>query len=188
MLKDYEIREALTKKLHKENNGHSYRLINELAVCDGDARVDIAIANGRLCGYEIKSDMDTLERLPRQIIAYNKTFDKIVIIVGEKYADKIEKVVPEWWGIEVAYENRFNNISFRPIRRAKINREVEPKSILELLWREEVFKLLKDNGVKGISSKNRRKLRDIAVKTISLRDLKNYTRETLKFREGWRAD
>ena len=70
MLKDYDIRQALIKQIKKENQRHtdsSFRIIEELSVCDGDARVDIAVANGRLCGYGIKSDFDTFDRLPNQI-------------------------------------------------------------------------------------------------------------------------
>lgn len=188
MLKDMDIRTALVKKLIKENEGHPYRLINELTVCDGDARVDIAVANGRLCGYEIKSDMDTLERLQNQINAYNRTFDKMIIVVGDKYKEKVLDEIPDWWGVQLAYRNRYNNISFKSIRTAKINAYVDAKAVLELLWRDELVNLLKDRGIKGLSNKHRRKLRDIAKSTIPLKDIKNYTREILKVREGWRAD
>lgn len=188
MLNDEDIREALLFKIDKENKNHNYRIINELGVCDGIARVDIAVANGRLCGYEIKSDKDTLERLPGQISAYNKTFDKITIVVGKKYEEKIKNFVPEYWGIQVAYLNRFKRVSFKNIRSPKINKDVEAKSLLELLWKDELAKILKEKGVRGISNKNRRKLREIAGIAMPLNEIKNYTRETLKFREGWRAD
>lgn len=188
MLKDIDIRATLIKKLEKENKGHPYRLLNEFAVCDGDARVDIAVANGKLCGYEIKSDKDTLDRLPKQVECYSKTFDKVVIIVGEKYELKVLEQIPDWWGVEVAYRNRFKNISFRKVRKPKVNKDIDAKAILELLWRDELLELLKNEGFTGLSNKNRRKLRDIAAAAIPLSDLKDYTRETLKFREGWRAD
>lgn len=188
MFKDIEIREALIEKLNKENKSHYYRLINELVVCDGDARVDIAVANGKLCGYEIKSDKDTLYRLPRQVEAYNRTFDKITIVVGEKYESKVINEIPEWWGIEVAYENKFKHVSFRKVRASKMNKEVDAIAILQLLWKDEILELLRKKNIKGLSSKNRRKLRDIAAQNISLKELKDYTREILKSREGWRAD
>lgn len=188
MLKDKDIRNVLIDKLKKENIGHNYRIINELGVCDGMARVDIAVTNGRLYGYEIKSDKDTLERLPGQIEAYNKTFDKIIIVVGEKYKEKIINVVPDYWGIEVATQNKNNNITLKKLRSAKINKNVDSKSLLELLWKDELILLLKNKGVKGLSNKNRRKLRDIAINSIPLNEIKNYTRETLKFRKDWRVD
>lgn len=188
MLSDKDIRKALIYKLNKENEHHSYRIINELGICNGESRVDIAVANGRLCGYEIKSDKDTLDRLPGQIEAYDKTFDKIVIVVGKKYEDKILNIVPEYWGIEVAYLNRKSTISLKKIRSAKINKNVEANSVLQLLWKEELKTLLKENNIKGLSNKNIKSLRDIAANTISFKKIKSYTREVIKAREGGRAD
>ena len=57
MLKDNDMRAVLINELNRANTC-DYRVIEELAVCDGDARVDVAVANDRLCGYEIKSDAD----------------------------------------------------------------------------------------------------------------------------------
>ncbi|NFD76931.1 sce7726 family protein [Clostridium botulinum] len=188
MLNDKDIRNKLIDKLNKKNSGHEFRIINELGICDGDARVDIALANGRLCGYEIKSDMDTLERLPGQIVAYNKTFDKITIVIGTKFENKIKNYVPEFWGIEVAYINKFGNVSIKRLRAAKVNKNIESKALLELLWKEEIKELLLRYGNKGLYNKNKRKLRDIAIETIPLKDIKDFARETIKFRKGWRVD
>lgn len=188
MLNDKEIRKILIAKLNRKNLGHEFRIINELGICDGDARVDIALVNGRLCGYEIKSDMDTLERLPDQVVAYNKIFDKITIVIGNKFKNKIENYVPEFWGIEIAYINKFGNISIKRLRAAKVNKNTELKAILELLWKEELKELLLKYGNKRLSNKNKRELRDMAMETIPLKDIKNFTRETIKIRKDWRAD
>jgi hypothetical protein len=40
------------------------RIVEEMGVWSGSVRIDIAIINGHLSGYELKSDRDTLERLP----------------------------------------------------------------------------------------------------------------------------
>lgn len=188
MLKDKDIRLALVEEIIKVNEGKDYRIVEELAVCDGDARVDIALINGKLCGYEIKSDKDTLERLPNQIISYNKTFDKVTIVVGRKYEERIEKEIPLWWGIKVAYKNNDEIVCIEEIRKSRNNKTVDPKSVVELLWKQEISDLLKIRGIKGISNKNRRKLRDIAIDTISPNEIIKYTRESLKIRQGWRAD
>lgn len=165
---------------------HDFRIIPEMAVCDGFSRVDIAVANGKLCGYEIKSDADTLERLPQQQEFYNKTFDKMFIVVGPKYESVIESYIPEWWGIYVAYYDKKNNIKIKTQKKAHINKNLCAESLLELLWRDEIVTLLKINGFNGLSSKNRRILRQIAIENLSLSQIKNYTRETLKRREDWR--
>ena len=61
MLRDKDIRIALIEEINNLNIGNNYRIVEELSVCDGEARVDVALINGKLCGYEIKSDRDTLE-------------------------------------------------------------------------------------------------------------------------------
>lgn len=191
MLRDYDIRQALVEKIEKENQKHdcsSYRIIEELSICDGDARVDIAVANGKLCGYEIKSDVDTFERLPRQIQYYGTTFDKMTIVVGKKFTDKVADVVPDWWGIKVAYTNKFGNISIKNIRNPKINKSIDAYRLTQLLWKDEMIDILKKNNIKGISNKSRYKLREIAAETISLNEIKDYVRETIKTRSNWRVD
>src|ERR1700674_1251921 len=70
-LRDSEIRAALRAKLHSiHSQDPETVVIDELSLCQGDARVDMAVVNGSLSGYEIKSDRDTLTRLPRQLAVY----------------------------------------------------------------------------------------------------------------------
>lgn len=186
MLKDIDIRQMLIAELKEKNCKHEYRIIEELVVCDGEARVDVAVANGSLCGYEIKSDVDTLDRLAVQQKCYDKTFDTIFIVVGKKFEKKIEKFIPDYWGIYVVSESE-NGFKIRKKRNAKTNKNIEMEALLELLWKDEIVCLLKAAGIKGISGKNRRILRKIAIEKISKKDIKNYTRETLKHRENWRV-
>lgn len=186
IMKDIDIRQPLIEKLMEQNKGHKYRIIPELAVCDGMSRVDVAVANGNLYGYEIKSDADTLDRLESQMTYYNKTFDKVFIVVGSKYENVIDKYVPDWWGIYVATYDNKNNIVLKERKRGRKNREVCAASLLELLWKDEIEKLLKDYGFKSLSGKNRRILRRLAEENIPLSVIRDYTRETLKNRKEWR--
>lgn len=39
-------------------------VINELDVCFGNAIIDVVAVNGEIYGFEIKSEQDSLERLP----------------------------------------------------------------------------------------------------------------------------
>lgn len=186
MLKDIDIRKSLLKKISEQNAGHNYRIVEEMAICDGNARADIAVANGKLCGYEIKSDADTLDRLQSQQNYYNKTFDKITIVVGEKFSSAIEHHIPEHWGIFVAQENSKGKVIIKQKRRAKKNLGVEASALLELLWREEVESLLKSHSIRGISGKNRRILRQLALEQIPFSLIADYTREIIKSRLDWR--
>lgn len=64
-MRDRDVRQALHRKVLKEHHGDADTLVlDELGLRHGTCRVDIAVVNGYLHGYEIKSDSDTLERLP----------------------------------------------------------------------------------------------------------------------------
>ncbi|MCK0470411.1 sce7726 family protein [Alkalihalobacillus sp. APA_J-10(15)] len=188
MLTDSDIREVLLKKLHNDNSAKHYRIIEELTICDGIARTDVVLANGILHGFEIKSDCDSLERLPNQIACYDKTFDKSTIVIGKKFENKILKYVPNHWGIEVAYVNRFGNISLKKIRSSKVNKNVKATNLLDLLWNPEIKSFLKQHKVRGYSKKDKPGLKELTIEFISFKLLRDYTRETLKTRTGWRDD
>lgn len=186
MLKDADMRQVLVKEITQRNTNINYRIIPEMAICDGRARADIAVANGKLYGYEIKSDADTLDRLAAQRECYDKTFDRIIITVGEKYEDSIEEHISPWWGVYIIKKAKNGKVILKKKKEAKNNPDIDVSSLLELLWREEVEELLRHNGFTGISKKNRRLLRKMAVESIPQEEIRDYCRETLKNREGWR--
>lgn len=188
MLTDFDIRLKLIEKIKKENKGKEYRVVEEFVICDGLARTDVALVNGILHGYEIKSDFDSLDRLPNQIICYDSTFDKNTIVVGEKFADKIQKHVPQHWGIEVAYINRFGNITIKRLRTPKSNKNVNVGSLLDLLWNPEIKAYLKEHKIKGYSKMDKAGLKGLVEEFIPLKNVKEYTKHTLKTRTGWRED
>ena len=65
-MRDSEIRNTLRATLLSEHAGDPTAVvIDELGICQGSARIDMAVVNGSLNGYEIKSDLDTLARLPQ---------------------------------------------------------------------------------------------------------------------------
>ena len=186
VMKDIDIRQSLVEKLIHQNEGHDYRIIQELAICDGVSRADIAVANGSLCGYEIKSDADTLERLPSQMLYYNQTFDKVFIVVGTKYENRILEYIPDWWGIYIASYDKHGDVILKQKKRGRVNKEISADALLKLLWRAELVELLKQHGVKSLSGKNRRILRKMAAEKLALKDIRNFTREQLKNRTEWR--
>lgn len=188
MLRDVDIRASLVKKIEAHNIKSEYRIIPEMAICDGLARVDVAVANGKLCGYEIKSDADSLVRLSSQKIYYDRTFDNISIVVGKKFAPYIQNEIPDWWGILIATQNKNGRVTLKKERAASHNPNVAPEALLDLLWHEEVKELLKANGMKGLSGKNRRILRKLACDSLSFEQVREYTRETLKNRCDWRPE
>src|SRR5208283_5148275 len=60
-------------------------IIEELGICRGRVRIDMAIVNGLFHGYEIKSDRDSLSRLFGQIDLYGKVLDRATLVVGDHH-------------------------------------------------------------------------------------------------------
>jgi hypothetical protein len=74
---DVAIRPALRSRLLVEHaHDPETVLIEELGLRRGLVRVDIAVVNGLLHGYEIKSDRDSLRRLAKQVDVYSAVLDR----------------------------------------------------------------------------------------------------------------
>lgn len=80
-------------KAHKDDK--RVRTVDELGINHGDVRADIAVVNGVFHGYEIKSDLDTLNRLPRQAEAYSEVFVK-VRKKGNEVIDCVVSALSPW--------------------------------------------------------------------------------------------
>jgi hypothetical protein len=100
-MRDKDIRQPLIRELRRSHDTDTL-LVDEFGLCQGDVRVDVAVINSALNGFEIKSDSDTLDRLPAQQHVYSKVLDTVTIVAGEKHVDGILKIVPEWWSVRSA--------------------------------------------------------------------------------------
>jgi hypothetical protein len=175
------------KRLNKYETDSNSRIIEELGLNHGTIRADIAVANGILKGYEIKSELDTLERLPKQSEAYSSIFDEVTLIVAAKHLSKAERIVPEWWGICVAEVGTRGAIKFSSYQKPKANKDVNLLSLARLLWRKEAAQLLKQNGIKGsILSQGRETLYQELSNLLDHKALRAFVCDTLKHRPFWR--
>jgi hypothetical protein len=188
-MRDIDIRQALLAdaRLHATEPGT--RVVPELGLCQGIARVDLAVVNGSLHGYEIKSEHDTLVRLPGQIEVYSRVLDFVTIVTGPSHAENIKKNVPSWWGIWAA-RYYAAEIRLEIVREPKQNRKVSSFALAQLLWRAEALQVLADRGLAdGVRSKNRSQLWHRLAADLTTEELGKVVREQLKRRAaGWRAD
>lgn len=101
-LKDQDVRNVLLEELNSiYSEDENTIIINELGIDFGASRIDIAVVNGIMHGYEIKSESDTLNRLPKQMEYYNRVFERMTIVVDRKYYEETKNLVPKWWGITI---------------------------------------------------------------------------------------
>ena len=185
-MRDLDIRAVLHARLASREAGKSnVRMVHEMCVLAGECRVDLAVINGRLEGFEIKSERDSLERLPRQVEAYGKVFDRMTVVCAERHLEKVLATVPAWWGVEAA-KPRGDSVRIVRERAPKTNRALEPKAIAQLLWRAETLQALEElDAARGLRSKPRDVLWTALAEALPERELRRLVRERLRSREYW---
>jgi hypothetical protein len=186
-MRDRDIRDALHAQLLDEHPVDDTWIFDEFGVAHGAARVDIGLVNGSLEGFEIKSERDTLRRLPAQIIAYNRVFDRVSAVASGKHVDRLVELVPSWWGIRVAIQDGAT-IRIELKRSAQSNPAREPLALAELLWRDELIEILTELDLnEGLMSKPKRILQNTLVDAVDMEELSELVRTKLKQRD-WRSD
>ncbi|MBI4849787.1 MAG: sce7726 family protein [Nitrospirae bacterium] len=187
-MRDIDIRKVLLKSFRRQyKNDTDTLLIPELGLCQGNARVDLAVVNGLIHGYEIKSERDTLNRLAGQQDIYNKVLDCVTVVAGSCHLLKIKKRVPSWWGIsEAKFKNK--KLTIIEVRPCKKNASVNPSALVQLLWRDEALSILKQRNLhRGVVSKPRNLIWGRLVECLSLEELRFEVRQKIKERQHWRS-
>jgi len=187
---DSDIRNLLYSEFLKVKsyNDNETIVVNEMDICSGVSRADIAVINGKFHGYEIKSKQDSLERLSNQVESYNKVFNTMTIVAFETHIEKIKNIVPYWWGIKSVNEKN-KKITLKTIRRCKQNRNIDINSLVMLLWREEMLNMISNHSevIKGYKSKTRAKLSQMIINIFEEKIIIEYVKKALKTRSSWKA-
>jgi len=189
-LSDVEIRAAFKSSLlpgYLHDQGSF--VLEELGLRHGRARIDLAIVNGELIGFELKSDLDSLQRLPEQAMVYNSVLDRITLIVTERHLSAAVEQISDWWGIVLARLDLDGAVSFREVRSPKINPVVEKLAVARLLWRTEALGILEELGAaEGFRSKGRTEIYTRLTELLDDETLRSRVRLGLSLRTDWRPD
>lgn len=186
---DNQIRQAFhTKILNHAHQDNDTLVVDELGIQNGSYRADIAVLNGKLEGFEIKGEHDSLERLPEQVHAYNSIFKNISLITCKKYLEKSFDLIPVWWGVYLAEQAEDCTIKFKKIRPPKLNKNVCRYSLAQLLWRDEALEIAKKYAPNEVRSRHtRHDLYSILAGNFSKTDLSKIVLNIIKQREHWRS-
>lgn len=188
-MNDLDIRLALLTYLQRLHAGDPDTLVvEEVNVCRGTSRVDLAVVNQRLHGYEIKSQRDTLGRLAAQLQDYNLVFDQVTVVIGLRHLTGVLAALPTWCGIILANWEQ-GQVVLEPFREARQNLFRDPHSLAQLLWREEALEILERHGfARGVKSKPRPALWQRLAESLALEDLAGEVCTALRARgSSWRA-
>jgi hypothetical protein len=187
-LRDTNIRTAVKALLlaHAQSCPDT-RIVEELGLSHGAARIDIAVINGRIRGIEIKAEADTLSRLPRQVSAYGCVVDLATLIAAERHIDAAAALLPGWWGIVEARKTRKGTVAFRRLRDERVNHNLDPMTLARLLWHAEVAQLLRQLGAdESLLRSPRAILYNELVAALPISRLRRTVCGTLGTRENWR--
>ncbi len=188
-LRDRDIRAELTAWVRAQHiNDPDTSFVPELGLQAGRVRVDLAVVNGSVHGYEIKSAADTLARLPVQAAGYSKVCDYVTILATRDHLPQIRRIVPKWWGV-VEVSRRVGKVKLRASRQARQNPGRNAFAIAQLLWRDEALALLAEHRLDhGIRSKPRATLWRCLAANLDIDALSDHVRMTLRTRPSWRVD
>lgn len=114
----------------------------------GVSKLDVAVLNGRLVGYEIKSDRDSLSRIEHQLMQYQEVCDELTIVTTERHHEMVEKAVPEWSGIIIA-SVRGDAVSLDTYRAAMRNPNWDVLALMLMLWQSETVELARSHGFRA---------------------------------------
>lgn len=152
--RDADVRALLKDQLAAIHEGTNTLILDELGLCQGDVRVDVAAVNSELAGFEIKSPSDTLARWPNQQKVYSRVVDRAWLVAPIKAIEKAD--MPEWWG-QIAVFDEPDRLALRIVRAAAPNPKPDKLSIAKLLWRDEALEVLRNAGcARGVMTKSRK--------------------------------
>ncbi|MDY7229907.1 sce7726 family protein [Hyalangium rubrum] len=186
-MRDRDVRQALTESLQAVHDGDpDTHIRQEMGLEHGQVFVDVVVINGELHGYELKSESDTLDRLPHQVQAYSSVLDKATLVVGASHLQDALTIIPPWWGVEKAVAQPDGSVLLKRHRKARANPQQQPLAVAKLLWRDEVLEVLEALGVAtGLRSKPRKVLYERLVGVLPPDSLRAEVRRRLKSRVGW---
>jgi hypothetical protein len=186
---DIEIRSALhRKKLRQLHERADTLVVDELGLAHAKVRVDIAVINGCIHGYEIKSAQDTLDRLSGQLAHYEQCLEKLTLVCAVRHVQRVLTIAPTWCGVVEARKGPRGGIDFTTIRRSSINPAVMPDKLAHLLWRPEVVQILTRLNVPAADlRKPRKQLYLRLAELLSTTQITGYIREFMQARRHWRG-
>jgi len=131
LLKSYAGEEILKYLLIREFFNKKVTAAYELRV--NSSRIDFLTINGYTKSYEIKSNLDNLRKLTKQMSDYMKVFEYNYVVIDEKHLSSALSIAPENYGVWV-YKDKKKEV----VRDAQLNTQLDPALQLNLFTKKEL--------------------------------------------------
>lgn len=131
----------LNKLLIKRHDYRKTIVLSELPI--GNSKADFIMINGKGVVYEIKTELDNLERLDSQIKDYYKAFSEVVIVTYEENLDKVIKIIPDTVGIMLLTKRKALKMIREPMQELSY---LDYDTIFKILRKYEFERIIQDKG------------------------------------------
>lgn len=177
-----EIRQALRGWIAARRPGSA--IVDELAIKHGKFRVDVCAIADDLHGFEIKSDQDTLARLPAQAKHFSLVFHRMTLVVGPGLLGRALAIVPPWWGIVLVTVGDDGRTRFAELRDPQPNPKPNYRWVVRLLWREELAACLRAARVRGYSTLRYHQVANLMLEAFTPEELTQRVAAALRRRKA----
>lgn len=175
-LNETQIKIILLDDLLQKYNKNEILIANEFPYLTGRRRLDLLmIRNNKIHAFEIKSDLDSLQRLENQLSDYLDTFDYTYIVTTTRYEYEILQKVNKSIGIIIVY----NKTNIRTIREPIIRKRFKKINIAQFLWRKEVIQQLSNYKIKFNRNDDTYALQRKLNSAININKLKKIATDTI---------
>jgi hypothetical protein len=186
-VRDEDVRRAMTVAVSQRMAQRPHVLVPEVEVrWSVPARLDALLVADRISGFEIKSDVDSLSRLPRQVEAYGMVVERATLVVGERHRAAASALVPAWWNIWVA-RWRGDEVAIRQVRGGRLNPSIDSLAVTSFLSRDDLVEALRARGHSRLSSMSVDQLRLSVASELGRKETLKYARATMLARQDWRS-
>lgn len=178
MVREREIKSALIDWLYGKGLDSDSVIISELVVANWSRRADLAIANGKLYAYEIKSSADTLKRLPGQVDLFSSCFDKVTVVAATKFVPRILEDYPAEVGVLEVIEKK-GVVTFKQARAGRLSNNRNSSTLAGFLTKLDICRLLRSEGIQASPDMSRDSL-CLEMSGLPVRVVREYVLSVLK--------
>lgn len=143
ILKNYKGEEVLKYKLF-QHYINKKNLIAAFEIKVNNSRVDFLTINGYTTSFEIKSELDNLSKLSKQMADYMLAFEYNYLVIDERHIEKANNLLPDSYGLWSYKKGKYKKLK-KAVLNDKINSEVQ----LGLLTKRELINTFPEKG--GVS-------------------------------------
>ncbi len=131
------------------------------------SRLDFLRVNGKSYAYEIKTELDTTDRLIKQFKDYEQVFEYIYVVIHPIHLKKVKQLIPRKCGI-ITYVIESGKCIFNKERDANLNKGLKKEAQIKNLNSEDYAFILKSKGISNLP--NYKDDREILLKRLFKKD------------------